>query len=437
MRSPSVVHDVGPRDAERVALALRGRPGLAWLDGDGRSEAGRWSFLACDPVERIEVRFGEPWLDALGRLGVDGAHAEPSSVAAIAPRWIGWIAYDAAWSHDAPGPRRLRRERARPVVRWLRYDAVVALDGSCGRAWVVGDDEAAAARLHHAIERPGEPPRARANALHVTPASEHRSAVAAAREAIARGDVYQVNLARCWRASFEGEALAVFLTMRRASPVPLGFFLDAGPPVVLGRSMECFLRWEGPGRRLETRPIKGTVARAGPLDDARIAEQLRADPKERAEHVMIVDMARNDLGRVAETGTVRVERPLEVEPYARLSHMVSTVACVTRREVRAADVMAATFPPASVTGAPKRAAIQHIEALEPVARGVYCGALGMVTRAGVLHLAVAIRTAQCFGDELVYHAGGGIVFDSDPDREIAETELKARVFLDALATLSS
>jgi anthranilate synthase component 1 len=279
----------------------------------------------------------------------------------------------------------------------------------------------------------GTVPRARVGACTVDAPALHLAAIARALEHIAAGDVYQVNLARRWSAPFEGDALALFLAMRRASPVPLGFFVDTGTHAVASRTMERFLDWEGPGGRLASRPIKGTIARTGADDDE--ARALASDAKERAEHAMIVDLVRNDLGRVADVGTVRVERIMEVEPYAKLAHLVSTVACRTRRDATLRDVFDATFPPGSVTGAPKIAATRIIGALEAHARGAYCGAVGFVDQAGGASFAVAIRTAQVQGGVVRYHAGGGIVSASVPERELAETELKARAFLDAVEAL--
>jgi len=178
---------------------------------------------------------------------------------------------------------------------------------------------------------------------------------------------------------------------------------------------------------LLARPIKGTLARAGHDDDAARAQQLASDPKERAEHAMIVDLMRNDLSRVAELGSVRLDGVFEVEPFARLLHLVSTVTCATRPEVGLRDVLEATFPPGSVTGAPKRAAVALIEALEAVPRDVYTGVIGFVDRQGGMSLAVAIRTAIVEGGQVRYFAGGGIVEASRPERELLETELKARV----------
>lgn len=151
---------------------------------------------------------------------------------------------------------------------------------------------------------------------------------------------------------------------------------------------------------------------------------------------MIVDLMRNDLGRIATIGTVEVEKPLLVEPFSGLYHLVSTVHCRTRDGVGLAEILEATFPPGSVTGAPKLRALEIIEELEQHPRGVYCGALGFIDRAGGLSLAVAIRTGVVRGGRVVYWAGGGIVEASDPARELAETELKARVFLDAVGSLT-
>jgi anthranilate/para-aminobenzoate synthase component I len=284
----------------------------------------------------------------------------------------------------------------------------------------------------------------------VPPRADHERAVRAALGHIAAGDCYQLNLARRWRADFEGDPLALYLAMRARSPVPLGAFVQAGDHAVAACTMERFLAWEGrDGGRLVTRPIKGTLARRG--DDAAEARALRADEKERAEHAMIVDLMRNDLGRVAEVGSVRVDEVFRVEPYAALSHLVSTVSCRTRAGVTLRQVLEATFPPGSVTGTPKRRAMERIEELEASPRGVYCGAVGYLARDGGLSLAVAIRTAvvgrpvagdgadgnaddraRAARDVVVYHAGGGLVAASDPARETDETELKARVFLEAL-----
>jgi anthranilate/para-aminobenzoate synthase component I len=422
-----------------LALRLSLRPGLCWLDGDASERDGRWSFLGADPVERLSLPLGSPApLSAFAHMepsAPDGASAadgapDPAQV----PRWAGYVAYDA---HFEDRPTRLRRPQGRPALSFARYDALFAFDHGSGRAFVVGDDRAACDRLLARAEHgPSRMPGARAGAVTVTSEAQHRAAIARAIEHIAAGDIYQVNLARCYRAPFEGSPLALFAALRAASPVPLGMYYDDGARVVLSRTMERFLRWQRAERRLLARPIKGTIARAGGRDRAE-AETLRADDKERAEHAMIVDLMRNDLGRVAEPGSVHVPQVMAVEPYAGLSHLVSTIACTTRPGTSLRQVLEATFPPGSVTGTPKLRAIDIIEALESEPRDVYTGALGFVDRAGGLSLAVAIRTALVAHGELRYFAGGGIVEGSVPEREVAETDLKARVLHDALATLAA
>ena len=429
----TITHD----DLIRLAVALRGR-GVAWLDGDGSPELGARSFLAFDPIETRVVPFGER--DPLGALG---ALEAPRSTAAdaAAPRWIGAFAYDLAWSDPARFGLRSARRLARAdraLVAWLRrYRAIVSVDHATGHAQLTidsgADARAAAVEIERALATGPERLRATASRPVAEPRAVHRTAIEQALLGIARGDLYQVNLARRWTATLEGEPLALYLAMRAASPVPLGAYLEAPDgSALLSRSMERFLSFDARSRAIETRPIKGTVGRSAAGADA---SDLRASDKERAEHAMIVDLMRNDLGRVAETGSVRPRELFRVEPYTGLSHLVSIVDARARPEVGVRDVLAATCPPGSVTGAPKLAAMEHIERLERFARGFYTGSIGTIAADGSLALSVAIRTAHVRGGTVEYFAGGGIVEASDPEREVDETELKANVLQDAIAAL--
>ncbi|MAQ15573.1 MAG: aminodeoxychorismate synthase component I [Sandaracinus sp.] len=438
----------GPARLRAAALGLRGHGGLAWLDADGSPPTGRRAFMGCAPVETRRVPWGQDAYAALDELSRGG---EPGR-----PRWVGYLSYDAFWARSSLTPR-MDRDTRWPTLLLHRYDALLEVDVPHERARLVGDDDAAIARLHARLVGGGTGGGGAVGAggaavggetgtegaalgsltvgaLTVTPRATHARAIERARDHIAAGEVYQVNLARAWTGELAGDPLALWLAMREASPVPLGLYLDGGDHQVLARTMERFLEWhpdaEGRGP-IETRPIKGTIARAGA--DADEAARLRADPKEHAEHAMIVDLVRNDLGRVSETGSVEVTERFAVEPFAKLAHLVSTVRGTTRPGTTTSAVMDATFPPGSVTGAPKSAALAIIEALEPVPRGPYCGAVGFVDGAGGLSLAVAIRTAFVAAGTVRYHAGGGLVWASEAAREVAETELKARVFLDALA----
>ena len=429
---------LGTEDLLRSAAALRRAGGLAWLDADGTEGAGRRAFLAAAPVEVVDVAFGDP--DPFRAL--EALRGEPGG--GPVPRWLGYVSFDAFFSGNdgatAASPRPRHARGPLPVLRFARYDALLEVDVRRGHAVLHGDDDEALERLEARLAGPADIPALTIGMPSVPDASLHAAAVRRALHHIREGDIYQVNLARAWDAPLRGDPFALFLAMRRASPVPFGAYLDAGDHQVLARTMERYLGWtpHGDGRgALVSRPIKGTIARASerPADDAAGAASLRADPKERAEHAMIVDLVRNDLARVAEVGTVKVEAPLAVEPYAKLQHLVSTVRAVTRAGTTLGDVLRATFPPGSVTGTPKLRALELIEALEPVPRGPYCGAIGHVSRGGELHLAVAIRTAVVKDGAVRYHAGGGLVAASDPEREVGETELKARVFLDAVAEI--
>ena len=432
--------------AEAAALRLRDARGLCWLDGEAEHADGRWSFLAVEPVERVErsLEDASPLaaFDVLEREAL--AHAAPRELAGLSlaeiPRWAGFVAYDAAW---AGRPRRLPRAAGTCVLCFARYDAWLALGHAGQGAFLIGDDAPACARLRSKLERAVAAERherrelrAQVGALTASDPLQHLRAIADALEHIAAGDFYQVNLARTFRAPFAGEPLALFLALRAASPVPRGMYLDTGERVIASRTMECFLRLQRDQRVLFSRPIKGTAVREHEgAHDADESATLRADGKERAEHAMIVDLMRNDLGRVAEVGSVEVPEVMVVEPYRGLHHLVSTVRCRVRPELGLRAVLEATFPPGSVTGAPKLAAVEHIERLEQEARGLYTGALGFVDQRGGLSLAVAIRTAVIERGELRYGSGGGIVEASDPARELAETELKAQALRAALLAL--
>jgi anthranilate/para-aminobenzoate synthase component I len=220
------------------------------------------------------------------------------------------------------------------------------------------------------------------------------------------------------------------------NPVPWAICVDTANESVVSNSPELFLDVCLGSRRVSSAPIKGTVPRlsGGPDEDARAA--LLGSEKDAAEHLMIVDLIRNDLGRVCEAGSVRVPEFRTVRSFRHLHHLESTVAGRLRREVRLSEVLRATLPGGSITGAPKRAALGFIRRLEPVARGPYTGAAGYVRGDGTAVFNVAIRTAHVSRGGVAYHAGGGVVWDSDPRREWEETETKSREFFSALASIA-
>jgi para-aminobenzoate synthetase component 1 len=249
------------------------------------------------------------------------------------------------------------------------------------------------------------------------------------------GDCYQANLTREFRARYAGDPWSFYRYLHDTNPAPMGAYLEYPFGAVLSSSPERFVVVEG--REAITQPIKGTRRRrADPLEDAAAAAELQASAKDRAENVMIVDLLRNDFGKVCETGSVEVRGLCELESFATVHHLVSTVAGRLPPGKDALDLLAACFPGGSITGAPKRRAMQIIDSLEPHRREVYCGAIGYVTPGGRMDMNIPIRTTLCARDELRFYAGGGIVADSTPEDEFDETEAKIAAIRRAVAAFT-
>ncbi len=255
-------------------------------------------------------------------------------------------------------------------------------------------------------------------------------AVHLAKDYIAAGDVMQVVLAQQLQRPYEGSALTLYRALRALNPSPYMYFYDMGDFQIVGASPEILVRQEG--RRVTVRPIAGTRPRGGtPKEDAALEEELKADPKERAEHVMLIDLARNDVGRIAEVGSVRVTEQMVVERYSHVMHLVSDVEGVLSEGLTNMDVLRASFPAGTLSGAPKIRAMEIIDELEPVKRGLYGGACGYLSFSGQMDLAIAIRTGVLKNQTLFVQAGAGIVADSVPESEWQETETKARAVIRA------
>jgi para-aminobenzoate synthetase component 1 len=262
--------------------------------------------------------------------------------------------------------------------------------------------------------------------------------VEAIRNGIARGDVYQVNLSRRTRFAARVEPFALARALYSDNPVPLAVTLAHGDWAVVSNSPELFLDVDLAARRAVTKPIKGTIARgATEAEDADRRRELLDSEKDAAENVMIVDLLRNDLGKVAQPGCVETLAVRALRSFRHLHHLESTVEASLRPGARLSDVLSATLPGGSITGAPKRAALRFIHDLEPVPRGAYCGAAGFVRGDGRAVFNVSIRTAVLARDTVDYHAGGGIVWDSRAEAEWRETETKSREFGAAMAALAA
>jgi anthranilate synthase component 1 len=258
----------------------------------------------------------------------------------------------------------------------------------------------------------------------------YHAAVERAKRYIYEGDIMQVVPSQRLSKPFRATPLALYRALRTINPSPYMYYFDFGDFHVVGASPEILARLEGD--TVTVRPIAGTRRRgATPAEDAALAEELLADEKERAEHIMLVDLGRNDVGRVARTGTVAVTERMVVERYSHVMHIVSNVEGKLRPGLNAIDVLRATFPAGTVSGAPKVRAMEIIYELEPVKRGIYAGAVGYLGFHGNMDLAIALRTAIVKNGTLYVQAGGGIVADSQPAAEWQETQNKAKALLRA------
>lgn len=260
-------------------------------------------------------------------------------------------------------------------------------------------------------------------------------AIEKAKDYIFQGEIYQVNLSQCFSVSYGGYAEELYLKLRRKNPGSYSAFFKAGDFHILSSSPELFLRVRD--RRVETRPIKGTIARGNsPEEDESLKQKLLASEKDDAELNMIVDLERNDLGRVCNYGSVRVLRHKELESYARVHHLVSTVEGELSDNKDLIDLLRATFPGGSITGAPKIRAMEIIDELEPTERSVYTGSIGLIGLDGNMELNIAIRTMILKNKIAYFQAGGGIVYDSEPELEYLETLSKALAIKEALQSNS-
>ncbi len=263
------------------------------------------------------------------------------------------------------------------------------------------------------------------------PPQAYLERVVRAKEYVRAGDIYQANLSRAWSVRLDATPGALYERLCAANPAPFAALAQYQGVAILSSSPERLVRVDG--RQVDTRPIAGTRPRSRrPEAERTEMSELAAHPKERAEHIMLIDLERNDLGRVCEAGTVRVDELMSIESYQHVHHIVSNVSGVLRADVTPVDAIRAVFPGGTITGCPKFRCMQIIAELEGEGRGAYTGSLGYLTRDGRLDLNILIRTMSLQGSNLSFRAGAGIVADSDPLRELEETRAKARGLLAAL-----
>ncbi len=435
---------------------------------EGGERMARYSFLGKDPflvlrhhagqtlVERggVTTQLDEPFLAALRRLMTDYRSPSVPDLPRFTGGAVGYIGYDAAAWFE-PVLAQCEERVARPpseedLAGFMVFDTVLAFDHVKHRILIISnaritpDEEleplyqfacAKIAFLERELERtlsspePQErlPLEVRSNLARET----FEKGVVRAKDYITAGDIYQVVLSQRFEAEVSVDPFTVYRALRHVNPSPYMYFTRMGRLSIVGSSPEMLVRVEG--RRVETHPIAGTRPRGRTeAEDDRLAEELKANEKERAEHVMLVDLGRNDVGRVSEYGSVRVPQYAGLERYSHVMHLVSTVEGRLAADHDRLDALVACFPAGTVSGAPKIRAMEIVAELEPTRRGIYAGAIGYLDFAGNLDFCIAIRTLVMHDGRAFVQAGAGIVADSDPRAEFEETRDKASALLRAL-----
>ena len=438
-----LVAELSWRDPLDCFAACAGDPYLAFLDSaaanDPRAEI---SYLCVDPLAVLALPAGSvdpfatlaTWLDR---------HRPPHGAGNAAPvpfsgGAVGYLGYDLGVAAAGLTSRHPRMDGL-PDAWFGLYDTVLGFEHRTRRLWFIGHDRPdapAAQRLAmltaQLARRAALPP---AGALDWQPewsAADYHERVARVRAYIGAGDIFQANLTHRFRARRPQpfSAAGLYAALRRRSPAPFASFLKCDDGVaIISASPEAFLRLT-PGGRVETRPIKGTIRRGvTPEEDEILGQELRQSAKDHAENLMIADLMRNDLGRVCAIGSVQVTALCALERFANAQHLVSVVEGRLKPGLGAIDLLRATFPAGSITGAPKHRAMQIIDEIETAARGAYCGTLAWLGFDGAMGSSVIIRSIVATREALFAQAGGGIVWDSDPAAEYAEMRLKAAPLL--------
>jgi anthranilate synthase component 1 len=417
------------------------------------------------PLSRTSVLLAAPraalWLGADGRLSADGTTIQGNTFFSALEKW--WLAERAPESESTAGHSGLpfdggwaiflgyemarevepRLSLPRSSLPWqafaLRTPCALIHDRDTGRVIAVAEADAAGlldeleADARIAAAQTDAPDQGfRVKAIREEDPDAYLERVRRAKEYVAAGDIYQTNLSRPWHVELESDPdiAALYNRLCTTNPAPFAALAQWRGAAIVSSSPERLVRVEG--RRVDTRPIAGTRPRSRrPGDDLAEMTALVEHPKERAEHIMLIDLERNDLGRVCEAGTVKVDELMSIESYAHVHHIVSNVSGVLRADVTPIEALRAVFPGGTITGVPKFRCMQIIAELEGIGRGAYTGSLGYLSRTGTMDLNILIRTMTVIGRQIEFRAGAGIVADSEPQRELGETRAKARGLLAA------
>ncbi len=424
-------------------LVLRQHGGRTIMDRSGVTTDSDEPFVTA--LRRLMAEFQSPFVPGLprftgGAVGYIGYDASPVFEPALAGAW-----QQAAWNKNGGA------EPPEDDAGFMMFDTVLAFDHVKHRILIIANARVTADEdlralyqfacakiqflerelergLSQAEPRTQDPPEVRSN----MPRETYEAGVRTIKEHIAAGDIYQAVLSQRFEADVTADPFTVYRALRHVNPSPYMYFIRMGGLAIVGSSPEMLVRVEG--RRAETHPIAGTRPRgANEEDDLRLGEELKRNEKERAEHVMLVDLGRNDLGRVCEFGTVKVPQYMALERYSHVMHLVSTVDGKLAANRDHLDALVACFPAGTVSGAPKIRAMQILSELEPTRRDIYAGAVGYIDFAGNLDFCIAIRTITIRKGRARIQAGAGIVADSNPAAEYEETRDKAKALFTALA----
>jgi para-aminobenzoate synthetase component 1 len=441
-----------PYSSDPLALfaKLRQRPGAVLLDsGRPKATTGRYDILSSDPLATLKISpdghtaFESDTLTLPPSL-MGNSHAQQQWLLEQLPTanlkselpflggLMGYWSYDLGRNH-ADIPSQHPPVTQLPLARLALFDWCITFDHVTEQAWLVGSEQ----RRKQVMEWLNEPATP-SHAFRLTQPfiaelsqAEYTERFAAVQRYILAGDCYQINLAQRFSARYQGDEWQAYLKLREATPTPFSGFMAWGSQAVLSLSPERFIQCRD--GLVETRPIKGTRPRGRtPEEDRALSDELLSSTKDRAENVMIVDLLRNDLGRVCTPGSIRVPQLCQLESYPNVHHLVSVVQGQLAAQHSPLSLLTAAFPGGSITGAPKIRAMQIIDELEPCQRSVYCGSLGYIDVRGSMDTSIAIRTMVADDGALHVWGGGGLVADSKADEEYTETLDKIRHLIDAL-----
>ena len=434
-------------DAAPLLAAVRDLPSPVWLDsGRPHSSAGRFDIVSAAPLRVLTARAGQgvaALTDAaalLAEFSVPGVPQSPAATLPFVGGLIGWLGYGLGMELQAVTQRAPELTRL-PALRIGFYPWAAIVDHQARRT-VLAFHPACPLALRRDVENrcraaparlPGAPTEfaLQTSFIATTPAARYRADIARILDYLAAGDCYQVNYAQHFSAACAGDPWQAYCRLRALLPSPFSAYLATEDEAVLSFSPERFLRVEG--SVVETRPIKGTIARGSTAEeDAELAHRLQTSAKDRAENLMIVDLLRNDLGKSCVPGSIEVPELFALESFANVHHLVSTVTGRLRADQTPLDLLANCFPGGSVTGAPKKRAMEIIAELEPVGRALYCGSIFYLSAHGRMDSNIAIRTLVADDSRIHCWGGGGIVADSDPEAEYQESLMKVQLLMQAL-----